>query len=224
MLHPFRRWLRVGVTCTAFVLAPVAASAQFDNISVPAQMESLDFMVGQWTVEGVFRTPDYVGADRTLWYLTRSGGITRFDGRTWTAYGRRQSAVVDSVFQQIDGRGEPYRFTHPRDVTWIQDGFALSIDEGRTSGTTVVFFDTDRAAWVATAFHAPTNGVTTSMASESTGPPIFEGRATDRRGERIFRRRYQRHGLDHYTIRTDISFDEGVTWIDDQMVREVRRR
>ncbi len=30
---------------------------------------------------------------------------------------------------------------------------------------------------------------------------------------------------DHaYTIRTDVSFDEGVTWIDDQMVQQVRRR
>ncbi len=106
----------------------------------------------------------------------------------------------------------------------IQDGFALVVDGGRTSGSTVVFFDTGRTAWVATHVHAPTNGVSTSVAREADGLPIFEGRATDRRGERIFRRRYETHGPDHYTIRTDISFDEGVTWIDDQIVQEVRRR
>ncbi len=97
-------------------------------------------MIGEWEVDGVFRTPDHIHTDRTLWYLTRDGGITRFDGQTWTTYAHGQSELADSIRQTIDGPAEPYPFTNERNVTRIQDGFALLIDEGRTSGSMMVFF------------------------------------------------------------------------------------
>ncbi len=201
-----------------------AVEAQFDDVPVPEAMSALDFMLGDWQVEGTFRMPDHVGQDRTLWYLTRVDGITRFDGQAWVAFRPGESPVADSILQLVTARAEPFAFTNPLTATRIQDGFALLLDQGRTAGTILIYFDTDEAAWVATGFHAPTIAVTTSVAAATEGLPVFEGRETDRRGERIFRQRYELHGPDAYTIRTDVSFDEGVTWMDDQMIRQVRRR
>lgn len=214
-------------SCFAFLQPATAVPviAQFAEVPVPEAMATLDFMVGEWTVEGRFRTPDYIGDDRTLWYLTRDGGVTRFDGQAWVAFAPGESAPADSIRKLASAeQASPYEFTHPLDVTRIQDGFALLLDEGRTSGTTLIYFDTEQDAWIATAFHAPTNAVTTSTAEKSDGMPMFEGRGTDRRGERIFRQRYELQGSDAFVIRTNVSFDEGVTWIDDQIVQEIHRR
>ena len=209
----------VGLACGA-----TPATAQFDEIAVPAEMDVLDFMIGEWLVEGTFRNPDHVGTDRTLWYTTRGGGIMRFDGRSWTAFTPGESHSADSILSGVAERAAPYTFSNTMSARRIQDGFLLIVDEGRTAGTTLIYYDTSSSEWIATAYHAPTNGVSTSRAPLADGVPVFEGRATDRRGERILRRRYEAHGADHFTVRTDISFDEGVTWIDDQIVQEVRRR
>jgi len=139
-------------------------SAQFDEIAVPEQMAALNFMVGDWDVDGVFRTPDHIHTDRTLWYLTRGGGITQFDGRVWTTFSKGESSLADLLLAQTSTRAQPYRFANLRSVKPIQDGFAMLLDEGRTSGSAVIYFDTERAKWVATQFHAPTNSVTTSNA------------------------------------------------------------
>ena len=199
------------------------ASAQVDAVPVPEQMRALDFMVGEWSVNGAFRNPDHVGADRTLWYTTHDGGVTRFDGRSWVAFAPGDS-VADSVMALIPGRADPYPFESEMTVRTAQDEFMLVVDEGRTSGTTFIYFDTGAAEWVATSVHAASNSVTSAGAADAAGLPVFEGRGTDRRGERIFRRQYEVHGPDHFSVRTDVSFDEGQTWIADQIVQEVRRR
>ncbi len=77
-MAPFFRWFQALGVYAALILTPGAAFAQFDQIPVPSRMSALDFMVGEWAVEGAFRTPDHVLADRTLWYLTRGGGVTSF--------------------------------------------------------------------------------------------------------------------------------------------------
>lgn len=219
-----RTWptLLLGVVVASFGWTP-AVAGQFDEVPVPEPLGRLDFMVGQWRVEGAFRTPDHIGTDRTLWYETRGGGLTRFDGREWVAYGAG-STVADSISALITEPAEPFGFTTEQNTRWAQDGFLLVIDEGRTSGTTLIYFDTAADEWVSTAFHAPTNGVTRSTAPSTGELPVFEGMATDRRGERTFRTRYEVHGPDHFTVRTDVTFDGGDTWLDDQIVQEVRRR
>jgi hypothetical protein len=204
--------------------AATAPTGQFDQAEVPAEMGRLDFMVGEWTVEGAFRTPDHVAADRTLWYLTRGGGVTRFDGQAWTAYARGDTPEVDAVLDQVTERGAPYAFTNSMDSYWAQDGFVLIVDEGRTSGTAVIYYDTGLQEWVSSSVHAPTNTATSARAPAADGVPVFAGRGSDRRGERVFQRRYEIHDQGHFTIHTDVSFDGGVTWIDDQVVAEVRRR
>ena len=66
--------------------------------------------------------------------------------------------------------------------------------------------------------------MTRSVAPFTDGLPVFTGEGSDRRGDRTFRRRYEIIDRDHYRIRTDVSFDEGMTWIVDQIVQEVHRR
>lgn len=202
---------------------PSRVTAQFDEIPVPEEMSRLEFMIGDWQVEGTFRTPDQV-RNRTLWYTTRGGGVTRFDGTAWVAFQPGDSPVADSVIAEVTEPGAPYEFSSEMNVTWGQDGFLLQIDEGRTSGSTFIFFDTAAQAWKTTEIHAPSNSAGGATAALADGLPVFEGRATDRRGPRLFRRRYEVHGPDHFTVRTDITFDEGVTWLDDQIVLQVRRR
>ncbi len=219
------RLIRLAVVAGPLLFVPAAdVSAQTGEPSVPNELSALDFMLGEWTVEGAFRTPDFIGEDRTLWYLTSQGGVTRFDGRSWVSYATGEAPEADSVLSQISGRGDPYQFTHARDVARIQDDFVILIDDGSTSGSTWVFFDSNVKAWTATSLHAPTNATTTSTAPFEAGLPVFVGRGTDRRGDRTFRRRYEVVSERHYRIRTDVSFDEGVTWIDDQVVQDVRRR
>lgn len=226
--HTLRTLVRqtaLAFTTALLALATLApgGAAQFDEVPVPESMARLDFMLGEWTVTGTFRTPDHIGGDRTLWYETRGGGLTRFDGQGWTAFSPG-SPTADSVRGAMGPPADPFAFAGEMSVTRIQDDFMLLIDEGRTSGSTLIYFDGTTAEWVATAFHAPTNGVTRSAAAATEGLPVFEGRATDRRGERIFRTRYEVHGPDHFTIHIDVSFDDGVTWLDDQSVREARRK
>lgn len=218
------RFTAIAALC-GLGFAVAATGSQFDAVEVPPQLQALDFMIGAWTVDGAFRNPDHVASDRTLWYLTRGGGVTRFDGSAWTAFAPGESPEADAVLAQIGGsRAEPYEFANRRDARWAQDGFVLILDEGRTSGTTLIYFDTGTSEWVATLFHAPTNGVNAVRAAASEELPVFVGSGSDRRGERVFRRRYEVHDADHYTVRTDVSFDDGTTWIDDQIVQEVRRR
>lgn len=99
----------------------------------------------------------------------------------------------------------------------------VSQDDGRTAGTALLAWDTGRATFVSRALHAPTNGWTESAGGLLEGVLTLAGEATDRRGPRIFSTRYVRHDPDHYTVHTDVSFDQGVTWIDDQMVMDVTR-
>lgn len=205
-----------------FALASAPANAQFDTIEVPPQMAALDFMIGEWQVEGRFRQPDLVGNDRTLWYTTVDGGVTSFNGRQWTAFAKGVP-VADSIRARIERRAEPFAFTNAMSTRRAQDGFMLIIDEGRTSGTNMIYYDTAASEWVATSIHAATSAMTVARATVTTDTPVFEGRGTDRRGERIFRRRFVIHSPDHFTIHTDVSFDEGVTWIDDQIVQDVTR-
>ncbi|NKB86980.1 MAG: hypothetical protein GKS06_01995 [Acidobacteria bacterium] len=214
-----------GLLVVAVLALPnVDAHGQFDDVPIPAEMKALEFMVGEWTVDGAFRTPDHVAADRTLWYLTRNGGVTRFDGQGWTAYVRGESETADGVLAAIDGRSDPFAFSNTMDVSWAQDGFVLLIDEGRTSGTAMVHFDTARQVWASHSIHAASNSSTTALAPASDALPVFEGRGVDRRGERIFQRRYEVLDAGHFAIRTSVSFDDGVTWIEDQIVQSVRRR
>ncbi len=223
MARGFPHRLTLMAVAVGAAIVTVPAVAQFDDIAVPPELKALDFMMGEWVVEGNFRTPDHVGSDRTLWYTTRGGGITRFDGRSWTAFLPGASPTADSIRSLVTDVADPYAFSNAMVVHKAQDDFLFIIDEGRTSGTTVVYYDTSKSEFIATQYHAATNAVSTSSAESVEGPPVFKGRATDRRGERIFRTRYELHGADHFSIRTDISFDDGVTWIDDQIVRDVRR-
>ena len=205
------------------LLGTAPAQAQFDEVEVPPQLASLDFMLGDWTVDGEFRTPDFVGDDRLLWYFTRGEGVTRFDGRAWTSF-PPGGAVSDSIRARVETPTEPFRFSTPMSVRTAQDGFVLLIDEGRTSGTTMIYIDPASEEWVSIAIHAPTGSLTRSTAPVGEGTPVFSGSGVDRRGERIFRRSYTRHSSDHFTVRIDISFDAGETWIDGQSVQQVRRR
>ena len=216
------RW---RVIAAALLLAVTAgkATAQQQPPTPPEEMEAVAFMLGEWTVSGLFRTPDHVGSDRTLWYLTEDGGVVRFDGRAWTAHAPGRSAVGDSIRSLITGRAVPYAFENPRAVRVVQDGFALLVEEGETAGTTLIHFDTEQRAWIAQGLHAPTNAITRAVASYREGTPVFEGEGTDRRGARLFRKRYVRVDEDHYRIHTDVSFDRGSTWIADQIVQDVRR-
>lgn len=58
-------------------------------------------------------------------------------------------------------------------------------------------------------------------------PYTFSNRRSVRRIQdgfvRILRRPYEIHAPDHYSVRTDVSFDDGATWIEDQVVLEVHR-
>lgn len=204
-------------------LQAAPAAGQFDAVPVPEPLALMDFITGEWSVAGAFRTPDHIGSDRTLWYQTRGGGVTAFDGRAWVAH-TSGSATADSIGALMESPADPFRFEGEMTARWIQDGFVLLLDEGRTSGTTLIYFDTAETEWVSTAFHAPSNSVTRSSAPSTGELPAFEGSATDRRGERTFRTRYELQGPDHFLVRTDVTFDGGVTWIDDQIVQEVRRR
>ena len=225
MAGPLRPVLTFIALALELAVTAAPGEAQFDEVVVPQEMQALDFMLGEWVVRGTFRTPDHIGSDRTLWYTTLGGGLTRFDGRSWTAFVPGASATADSIQSLVTERAATYAFSHPLRAHWAQDGFLLVIDQGRTSGTSVVYYDTPTSQWVGTQFHAATNSVSTTRAqSGQGGPPVFAGRGTDRRGERISRTSYELHDADHFTIRTDISFDEGVTWIDDQIVHEVTRR
>lgn len=218
------RLIHIATAIAAFSLPTAeAAVAQTGEPSVPVELSTMDFLLGEWTVSGAFRTPDFVGEDRTLWYLLPDG-VTRFDGTSWTSFAPGVSPRADSIRTRISGTSDPFLFSHPRDVIRIQDDFVLLIDDGSTSGSTFIFFDSAERRWTATAVHAPTNSMTHSSAPFADGLPVFVGRGSDRRGDRTFRRRYEIIDPDHYRIRTDVSFDEGVTWIVDQIVQEVRRR
>ena len=204
----------------AFGPRPALAQA---TPEVPPEMEAVSFLLGEWTVEGKFRTPDHVGADRTLWYVTADGGVTRFDGRMWTAHAVG-SSVGDSIRALIPGRADPYEFGHKRTVTTVQDGFAVLIDDGETAGSTQIYFDTEGRAWTSQSIHAPTNAITNAVAAvRDDGVLVFEGEGVDRRGPRQFRSRYEIESADRYRIHTDVSFDDATTWIVDQIVQTVTR-
>lgn len=216
--------LRTGPLALVLLAAvPSGLQAQFDDIPVPAEMDRLSFMRGDWRVEGVFRLPDLVGDDRRAWYRTRGGGVTGFDGRAWTAHPPGEP-VADSVLARIDGPSEPFRFQNDLTVRPAQEGFALFADEGRTAGSTTFYFDPEGGHWVALSLHAPTAAVTRSTAPASGDGIVFTGRGTDRRGERIFVRTWEQVDQDHIRIRTDVSFDGGETWIDDQIIQDIERR
>lgn len=216
-----RLLLAVAVVLAGSV--PGAVQGQFTEIPVPKEMERLAFMEGDWSVEGSFRTPDVVGDDRRIWYRTRDGGVTGFDGRSWSAF-EAGTPTADSVLRLAKSPAEPFEWVNELSVWAIQDDFVMLADEGRTSGTTSFFYDAEANQWVALAIHAPTGAVTRSRAPRSDGQLVFTGTGTDRRGERIFVRAYELEDADHYRIRTNVSFDGGTTWIDDQILQEVRRR
>lgn len=207
--------------------APRALSAQFDEVPIPAEIARLDFMVGNWTVRGGFRTPDLIAENRTLWYATDLG-VTRFDGRSWVAWKAGEDATADTILSRIqaDGPGAPFQFENTRTVTRIQDGFALLVDDGRTAGTRLLYFDPVRATWGQRAFHAPSGSFTFP---EGTGTVLggvltLMGTGSDRRGERLIRTRFVPEGPDRYAVYTDISFDQGRHWLIDQIVQDVVRR
>ena len=215
------------VVCGMVVCGPVSVAGQFDDVPIPDEVGQFEFLIGEWAGSGRFRLPDHRAEDRTAWYRTREGGVARFDGRSWQAFAPGEHDRADSIMGLIRARGgEPnyYDWEDDRRAFWVQDGFAITVDDGRQGGATHLQFHTEESRWLMLTSHAPTNSHGEAEARLEGEQMVVRGRATDRRGERMYVTVYQIHSTDHYTSRTRVSFDDGATWIEAQMVREFRRR
>lgn len=201
--------------------------AQFAEVEVPREVSQLDFLLGEWAVSGAFRTPDVIAEDRSLWYRT-DRGVTRFDGTRWTGWEPGEDERADAMLARIDeqGRADPYRFEHPRQVRRTDDGFALILDDGRTGGVRLFYFDQARGVWGERGFHAASGsfGFRESSGRVHEGTLLLEGTGADRRGERLIRSRFVPGPDGLYSVTVDVSFDSGSHWILEQShVTAVRR-